>query len=171
MLSVFLPPAESDVSALVAQRLRSVICQSHLGSLVFAVAGAYTVQLAWAQWQEGDRPPGGLSHCPPGVAPDRLETSGHIWEGSADGGVRVGLAVREQSCSRAASQNSLFTAKIQTRRKTSAHGFLLLLLRFLRSATFVPFKVNHFKFPYELMEVNRDLSAAALNPLTCSKEE
>lgn len=26
---------------------------------------------------------------PPGVAPDRLETSGHIWEGSADGGVRM----------------------------------------------------------------------------------
>lgn len=55
---------------------------------------------------------------PPGVAPDRLETSGHIWEGSADGGERVGLAVREQPCSGAASQNSLFTAKLQTRRKT-----------------------------------------------------
>lgn len=54
---------------------------------------------------------------PPGAAPDRLGTSGQIWEGNVDGGAWEGPAAREQPCSRAASQNSLLTANLQTREK------------------------------------------------------
>lgn len=54
---------------------------------------------------------------PPGAATDRLGTSGQIWEGNVDGGAWEGPAAREQPCSRAASQNSLLTANLQTREK------------------------------------------------------
>lgn len=69
---------------------------------------------------------------PPGAAPDRLGTSGQIWEGNVDGGAWEGPAAREQPCSRAASQNSLLTANLQTREnlaagQTSACGLLLPL--------------------------------------------
>jgi len=57
---------------------------------------------------------------PPGAAPDRLGTSGQIWEGNDDGGAWEGPAVREQPCSRAASQNSLLTANLQTRENLAA---------------------------------------------------
>lgn len=67
---------------------------------------------------------------PPGAAPDRLGTSGQIWEGNVDGGAWEGPAAREQPCSRAASQNSLLTANLQTREnlaagQASARGLLL----------------------------------------------
>ncbi|KAK5877817.1 hypothetical protein CesoFtcFv8_025290 [Champsocephalus esox] len=80
------------------------------------MAGTYTVQLVWAQRGEGAGPGGAIAR-PPGAAPDRLGTSGQIWEGNVDGGAREGPAAREQPCSRAASQNPLLTADLQTRGK------------------------------------------------------
>lgn len=83
---------------------------------MFAMAGTYTVQLAWAQRGERGQAERAIA-LPPGAAPDRLGTSGQIWEGNVDGGAWEGPAAREQPCSRAASQNSLLTANLQTRGK------------------------------------------------------
>ncbi|KAK5849618.1 hypothetical protein PBY51_013939 [Eleginops maclovinus] len=117
MLAVSLPPVETDVTRLVAERPRSAICQSRSGSPCLQWQGL--TRFSWLGPSEGKGPgPSGAIALPPGAAPDRLGTSGQIWEGNVDGGAREGPAAREQPCSRAASQNSLLTANLQTRGET-----------------------------------------------------
>lgn len=131
--SSFLPPVEIDVSGLVASA--STVCDLSIlfGVTMFAMAGTYTVQLAWAQ--RGD---GGWGS---GRAGYRSAPWGGYWQTR---NIRTDLgkqcqrgawecpAAREQPCSRAASQNALLTANLQTRKSlaaghTSACGLLLWL--------------------------------------------
>lgn len=91
------------------------------GVTLFAMAGTYTVQLAWAQkWERG--PAEGTITLPPGAPSDRLGASGQIWGGNTDRGTRVRPAARKQPSSRTASQNSLLTANLQNKRENLAAG-------------------------------------------------
>lgn len=103
--------------------LQTTVCDL---SILFRVtlpvmAGTYTVQLAWAQRGPrarrkgaGERAEQGIA-VPPGVATDRLGTSGQIWESNINREKGECPAAREQPSSRAASQNALLTANLQTR--------------------------------------------------------
>lgn len=126
-LAFFLTPVETDVIGLVAKHPQSASCQSCLGSPRLQWQGL--TRFSWLGPEKGRGQAKRAIVLPPGAAPDRLGTSGQIWEGNVDGGAWEGPAAREPPCSRAASLNSLLTTK-QTREKagcrTSACDLLLL---------------------------------------------
>lgn len=102
----------------------SAVCDLSIRFEVTVLAWQGLTRFSWLQPGEGRK--GGraraayrAAHPPPspGAAPDRLGTSGQIWEGNVDGGAREGSGRRGSG---AASQNSLLTANLQTRENLAA---------------------------------------------------
>lgn len=112
MLAILLTPVETDVMGLVVEHQQSAICQSCLGSPCSQWQGL--TRFSWLGLEKGQGQAKRDMFLPPGAAPDRLGTSGQIWEGNVNGG---GMEGPSSKGSHPASQNSLFTTHLQIREK------------------------------------------------------